>query len=166
MRPDHRAHLFNETGKQDWSISDRIMGVGLSDRQFDNIDQQHLHITLARRMQEKEANLAERVAYRPPSLKNFWDILLKKDTALSGDTPDETKDLWDSRALQAPQSVRTYVIQPNDTLGSIAEREMGNKKDYIILFLHNQKIGRLVDPDEIYAGISIEIPVYPIQLNT
>jgi hypothetical protein len=35
----------------------------------------------------------------------------------------------------------------------------GDKR--VILFLHNQKIGRLFDPDEIYAGVEIEIPVYP-----
>ncbi len=159
IQPDHRGALFNETAKTGWSVKDRAMGVGLADRVFRNIDIRALHISLAQRMQEPADRLPEGRAYRPPSLKIFWDRLLKMKTsgAASG---IENKQLSDDRILQAPLSVRPYRIQPGDTLGSIAERGMGDKKEWVILFLHNQKIGRLFHPDKIYAGTDIEIPTY------
>lgn len=159
MQPDHRAALFNENAKTKWSIKDRIVGIGLADRTFKNIDVRSLHISIARRMQEPATHLAEGHEYRPPSLSDFWDALLKwKTVAPVHDI--ETKKLHDDRILKAPKRVSRYRIQPGDTLGKIAERELGDKREYVILFLHNQKIGRLIDPDKIYVGVEIEIPEY------
>lgn len=159
IQPDHRAALFNETAKTKWSLKDRVMGVGLADRTFDNIDVRALHISLAQRMQEPATRLPEHREYKPSALKAFWDRLLKMPTSKPADGT-ETKQLHDDRILQAPVSVRTYKVKPGDKLGTIAETEMGDKKDWVILFLHNQQIGRLFHPDKIYAGTDIEIPEY------
>jgi hypothetical protein len=40
----------------------------------------------------------------------------------------------------------------------IAEKQMGGAKDAMILLMHNQQAGILFDPDELYAGVTIEIP--------
>ncbi|NRD90934.1 hypothetical protein C8024_17990 [Sphingopyxis sp. BSNA05] len=72
----------------------------------------------------------------------------------------ERKELWDGRILRAPTKVREYVIKEKESLEDIASREMCGPEDEQILFLHNQNVGILFDPDEYYAGMSIEIPIY------
>ena len=163
LRPDHRAQLFNAAGKTRWSIADRIVGAGLADRRFTGIDRTDLDDALARRFAEPGDALPEKTPYRPASLRVFWPALTEMTAGLAAigeAVPIAYKGLEDDRALRSPDSVRSYVIAPGDTLRGVATREMAGPGDEAILFLHNRAIGRLTDPDKIYAGVEIEIPSY------
>lgn len=161
LQPDHRAQLFNETGKTRWTIKDWLAGVGLRARPFPEWDRRNLHKSLIRRFHTPVQQLPERAEYRPPSLHFLWDAIGQMSPSVNDMlAPIETKAFWDPRALQAPLKVERYLVQPGDTLTGIAEKRMAGPKDAMILFMHNQQAGILFDPDELYAGVAIEIPEY------
>jgi uncharacterized protein (DUF2235 family) len=161
MHADPRAQLFNQIGKYGWTLGDRLMGTGLRPRNFGALDRRNLHDSLVLRYQAPGADLPEKTEYRPLSLEGMWNVLDHARPAGSEAQIVETKALSDPRTIHAPLSVRKYVVKPRDTLGTIAAAEMGDARDYAILFLHNLHAGILFDPNQIYVGQTIEIPVYP-----
>jgi uncharacterized protein (DUF2235 family) len=160
LRPDHRAQLFNATGKSRWSVKDFLMGVGLADRKFPEFDRRALHVSLGRRYAERPAQLPERRAYRPPSLAGMFEALKEMSERAADATEKAAVDLGDDRALRSPDSIRSYIIQPGDTLEGIAEKQMGNAEDAGILAIHNRNVGLLFEDGFLYAGSCLEIPVY------
>ncbi len=163
MKPDHRAQLFNQTGKSGWSIGDFLMGVGLATRKLPPLDRRAIHESLVRRVATPAKQLPERGSYKPPSLRALWSALEEMAASLE-DRDDELRERLtssgDARALRAPDSVRRYKVLPGDTLTEIAEREMGGKSNWELLSLHNRNVGLLFDDREIYVGSELEIPVY------
>ncbi|WP_447726456.1 phospholipase effector Tle1 domain-containing protein [Sphingomonas koreensis] len=163
LLPDHRAQLFNATGKTRWSLKDRIMGVGLRDRSFPEMDRRAIHPTIARRYHTPAEQLPEKQPYRPPALRAFWEAIeqmgLQQAEKLRG-RRIELKSAGDDRALRAPARVRRYVVQKGDTLTGVAERQMGSVKNAEILGIHNRNVGLLFEDDVLYAGSELEIPEY------
>lgn len=163
MRPDHRAQLFNQTGKSAWSVTDFLMGVGLSVRKFPRFDRRVLHDSLIRRVATPGEQLPERQPYKPASLRSLWPAI---EEMAANDAGDEDRlrarlsNVGDDRALRAPDSVRRYKVCPGDTLTQIAEREMGGASNWELLSLHNRNVGLLFDDNEIYVGSELEIPIY------
>ncbi|NML07502.1 hypothetical protein HHL13_17070 [Sphingomonas sp. G-3-2-10] len=167
LRPDPRAQLFNVTGKRKWSIGDRLMGVGLGDRRFPDTDDGPLHDSLVHRFRMPAEQLPEGVPYRPPSLGRLWEAIERRAARMDTSFRNaftEYKKSGDARALRAPDSVRRYIVQPKDTLTSIAEREMGSASDATLLSLHNRNVGLIFEDGSLYAGSEIEIPVYKAPL--
>jgi uncharacterized protein (DUF2235 family) len=163
LLPDHRAQLFNATGKKGWTWKDWATGVGLKDRKFPEFDRTAIHQSVARRYAESSDRLPERRPYRPPALKSWWDALGEMAKQARADALATVQALGggsDVRALQAPARVRKYTVKPTDTLEGIAEREMGRAEDVGILKAHNLSVGLLFEDLKLYAGSSIEIPTY------
>lgn len=158
MRPDHRAPLFNETGKFRWNMHDRLMGAGLRNRRFTALDMLSIHESTQWRYCAPADELAEHAPYRPRSIEKLWAAL---DTACRAvGARVEYKTDVDPRCNQMPVRVRKYVVQPGDTLGTIARDQMGDVKDYKLLFAHNRDANILFDQNKVYAGTTIEIPEY------
>lgn len=163
LLPDHRAQLFNATGKTRWSWKDRAMGVGLRHRAFPEFDRTAIHGSVARRYAEKAENLPERREYRPPSLKSLWEAIAGMVLAEKAEATNAAKALVpdsDDRSLRAPSKVKKYKVQPTDTFESIAQREMGTAADAASLKAHNLNVGLLFADLKLYAGSEIEIPIY------
>ena len=163
LKPDHRAQLFNATGKTRWSISDRLMGVGLRDREFPEMDRRAIHPALARRYHTPADRLPEKTPYRPPALRPFWEAIEQmgaQQVQKLQERQIELKSAGDDRALRAPSKVRRYQIQSGDTLRSVAEAQMGSIEDAEILGVHNRNVGLLFEDDVLYAGSELEIPEY------
>jgi uncharacterized protein (DUF2235 family) len=169
MRPDPRAQLFNTNGKSGWSIGDRLMGVGLADRVFPEMDRRNLHVSLARRYRMAADNLPEQKSYRPPALSSFWEALDDMAEQHAADIESdiiEFKNMGDDRALRAPLRVRKYTVKPGDTLFEIAKKEMAAGEDWEILALHNRNVGLLFEDDKLYVGSGLEIPEYDVKSGT
>lgn len=163
LKPDHRAQLFNETGKSRWSVKDRVMGVGLKDRTFPKFDRRAIHASLVRRFAEPADRLPERKPYRPPSLEAMWPALedmAKKDAVRLTQKERALAARGDERALRAPSAVSDYQIRSGDTLRKIAKEQMGSEADWEILALHNRTVGLLFEDGKLYAGSSLQIPLY------
>lgn len=163
LQPDHRAQLFNQTGKSDWSIGDRLTGVGIRTRKFPAMDRRALHESLVRRFMTPADQLPEKNIYRPASLEHFWDTLNEMGAAAQSELETLGQALasaGDERALRAPARVRSYVVQPGDTLSGIAATQMKEEGSWKILALHNKNVGLLFEDDELYAGAKLEIPEY------
>jgi uncharacterized protein (DUF2235 family) len=162
LLPDHRAQLFNQTGKSKWSLKDWLMGFGIATRKFPDMDRSALHDMVVRRFAASPSDLPERKAYRPKSLEALWPTLeaMAALQATQGRERLESLSSTDPRALRAPDRVRKYVIKAGDTLTDIAERQMGGKSNWKLLAQHNRNLGYLFEDDEIYAGSILEIPEY------
>lgn len=162
LKPDHRAQLFNETGKLKWSVKDRFMGAGLRDRTFPKFDRGALHPSLIRRYAEPASRLPEGQPYRPPSLELLWpaiEQIVRRNTAAISAAQAAVAQA-DDRALRAPVRVVEYTIQPRDTLRSIAIAQMGSEDDERILALHNRTVGLLFEDETLYAWSTLQIPIY------
>jgi uncharacterized protein (DUF2235 family) len=160
LKPDHRAQLFNATGKSGWSWTDFLMGVGLADRKFPEFDRRALHVSLGRRFAESAERLPENAPYRPASLAGMFDALREMAERAEDAVEKAAVELKDERALRSPDSVQNYIIQPGDTLAGIAEKQMGSAEDAAILAIHNRNVGLLFEDGSLYAGSCLEIPVY------
>ena len=60
-------------------------------------------------------------------------------------------------AEAATQNVEYYVIQSGDTLSKLAAKYYGNAMDYPRIFEANREV--IIDPDKIYVGQKIRIPM-------
>lgn len=162
LLPDHRAQLFNQTGKSGWSLRDWVMGFGIATRKFPDMDRRSLHDTVVRRFAAAPSELPEQRAYRPGSLSSFWKTLEE----MAAQDVDEGRarlaqlSTTDPRALRAPARVKKYTVQAGDTLTEIAEQQMGGKSNWELLAQHNRNVGAVFENNEIYAGSTIEIPEY------
>lgn len=156
LRPDHRAALINND--QSWidKAKEFLMGIGFGDRSFPGIDVTQVHDSLIRRYHEPAASLPEEEEYRPRSLEPLWN-------AIAGEGPKliatGKKSMADA-PLKSPVRVDKHVIEAGDTLGALAARYMGGKRFAGLLFRHNQMLGHLHDPNRLYVGQTIEIPVF------
>jgi LysM repeat protein len=56
----------------------------------------------------------------------------------------------------AASSMKTYTVQPGDTLSLIARRLLGNASEYLQIFEANRD--QLTDPDKIKPGQVLKIP--------
>ena len=161
LKPDHRAQLFNATGKVNWSFGDFAMGVGLRARRFPEMDRRSLHPSLARRFRAPADQLPEGQLYRPPSVEGFWEVLGDIAERDAADIAAERVVAADPRALRTPSRARKYIIKPGDTLESIAAKQMPTGGDSVlVLKLHNRNLGLLFETEDIYAGSELEIPEY------
>jgi len=163
LQPDHRAQLHNETGKFDWTLKDKAIGCGLRDRDLSALAINDVHEVAARRVQEAADRLPEKAPYAPPSLAHILEAIRKVDTkdhAVIDDELVQIKSLWADVGLRAPDAVKQYIIRPGDTLRSIAESHFGRKELSELILIHNQNAGLLYRAAELYAGRTIELPVY------
>ncbi len=67
-----------------------------------------------------------------------------------------THNIDANRGSQQSQ-FRVYTVQPNDSLSTIAQREMGSAKRYLELYKLNRDV--LDDPDSIRVGMKLKIPL-------
>lgn len=163
LQPDHRAQLHNAKGKSKWSIADKLIGCGLRDRALSGLAIDGVHELTVRRVQEPADRLPEKIEYAPPSLAPLLDIIRAvdaKDTAVVDDQLVQIKSLWADIGLRAPDSVKLYEIKPGDTLESIAEVHFGSRDLSELILIHNQTAGLLYRAAELYAGRTLELPVY------
>lgn len=163
LMPDHRANIFNALGKKGWSLRDCFEGVGLRDRNLGDLDRSAIHPSLVRKFHANPQGPFEMKKYRPTALKSLWDAIQEMNPKVAIEIDEdqlERKELWDGRILLAPDKVRKYVIKEKESLEDIAVSQMSGPEDQQILFLHNQNVGILFDPEEYYAGMTIEIPIY------
>lgn len=98
LAPNHRAQLHNSKDKMDWDKKDRVVGAGLSDRNFIDLSLSDLHPTVMQRRQAIAAHLPEQVRYCPQSLKHLWlemDAFDVTENIVVEDKFVETKSMWD-----------------------------------------------------------------------
>jgi uncharacterized protein (DUF2235 family) len=163
LQPDHRAQLHNETNKFAWTIADRAIGFGLRDRNFEGQNIDSIDESTVRRVQEPAARLPENAEYAPPSLISLHReirALDTKDKAAVDEKLVGMKSLWSNLGLRAPDAVTPYVIQPGDTLDKIAQMHFGDDSLSELILIHNQNAGLLYRAAELYAGRTLELPVY------
>lgn len=163
LQPDHRAQLHNAKNKTHWSIADLFVGLGLRDRILGGQEVDDVHEHTVRRVQEPAGRLPEQAPYAPPSLSSLLDRLRAIDTKDKAEVDDELveiKSLWADIGLRAPDAIKTYLIKPGDTLDKIAESHFGNSGFSELILLHNQNAGLLYRASELFAGRTLELPVY------
>ncbi len=137
--------------------------MGLKDRTFPEFDRTAIHQSVARRYGKPAENLPERQVYRPPSLEALWDALAGMVEQARSEARKSASRLpagGDERALRSPSRVRKYIVEPGDTFEKIAESEMGDAAETGMLKAHNLGVGLIFEDMRLYAGNSIEIPVY------
>jgi hypothetical protein len=90
---------------------------------------------------------AEHVAYVPPAVERTVSEVPTRAHSLGGDT-----------VLRAPrQTRRVYVVKEGDTLASIAQDELGDKRQWKTIYSANQHL--IDDPTAIEVGMRIVIPM-------
>jgi uncharacterized protein (DUF2235 family) len=163
LQPDHRSPLHNVTGKHSWDWRDAVMGVGLADREFPNLNIEDIHESLILRFNDERMASERDGIYRPKSLqKIFQDIEARRPEYKA----DLSRDIFVGKAdcdgvLLPPERIEKYKIKEGDDLWRIARKFFeGNTEMGEIIFLHNARIGRLHNRDKIYVGRVIEIPFY------
>jgi len=72
-------------------------------------------------------------------------------------TMDELEQQY-GEAEARPSNPRTYVVQPGDTLSSIARRFLGDGSGQAVARLYQANRGWLADPDNVPAGVELVIP--------
>ena len=144
-RDDLRMVTVTHQQSDLWTIAERHLGDGLRWTEIRELNQ-------GRIMDDgrtfRSANL----------LQPGWKLLMPpdaKDLPLASD-PEPT-------STQAP-ATRLYTVKPGDSLSAIAERLLGDAGRYGEIFELNAGRsqpdgGRLTDPDQIWPGWSLEIPV-------
>ncbi len=113
--------------------------------------------TIARPIEEQSGNL--QVAQEKPAKKDN-----SQDTASAApvertvtETPVATHSLGGDTVLRAPrQHRRVYVVQEGDTLASIAQQELGDKRQWKAIYSANKHL--IDDPAAIEIGMRIVIP--------
>jgi uncharacterized protein (DUF2235 family) len=163
LQPDWRAQIHNEIGKFDWTLKDKAVGFGLGNRDFSKLTVDDIHEFTARRVQEPANRLPEKAGYAPTSLSALIPAIRSADTkdhAVIDQQLLEVKSLWSEVGLRAPDRIETYAVQRGDTLESIAEKRLGNGDLSELILLHNQNAGLLYRAQELYAGRSLELPIY------
>lgn len=90
-----------------------------------------------------------------------WDQIKLVDPSYSDLTADiqtsATQEAGSSgQANQNAQNVRSYTVQPGDSLSKISKEFYGDASKYMKIFQANQD--QLSDPDKIRAGQILQIP--------
>jgi LysM repeat protein len=90
-------------------------------------------------------------------LKNsIWDQIKLVDPSYSDLTCDILIDPnMAPKAAPAPE-IKTYTVQPGDSLSKIAKQYYGNASDYMKIFNANKD--QLTDPNKIQIGQVLKIP--------
>lgn len=163
LQPNHRASLHNVTGKYDWDWRDGLMGVGLSDREFPNLNIEDVHESLIWRFNDETMSDMSDGLYRPRSLSKIFDDLEARKPEYKADL---TKEIFidkvdEAGVLYPPKRIEKYKIAEGDDLGRIARRFFdGNTEMAEVIFVHNARIGRLQHRSKMYVDRIIEIPFY------
>ncbi|MEM1397878.1 MAG: DUF2235 domain-containing protein [Pseudomonadota bacterium] len=163
LQPNHRASLHNVAGKNDWDWRDGLMGVGLKDREFPNLNIEDIHESLIWRFNDDTMENELDGLYRPPPLSKIFDDIAARKPEFKADPSKEVFEgkINEQGELTAPKRVEKYKITAGDDLGRIARRFFdGNTEMGEVIFLHNARIGRLHNRDKMYVGRVIEIPYY------
>ncbi len=104
--------------------------------------------------------LTPKGAYRPLST---LDRVVKQLDGWSFAAPARDETLGDIASqdslIETKSSKRTHIVVRGDTLGAIAKTYLGSASKYPIIFAANQPM--LTDPDRIYPGQILKIPVRP-----
>jgi len=79
------------------------------------------------------------------------------EVLLRGSPPHPTTQGNDTIRGSQQSKFRTYIVQPNDSLSTIAQRELGSAKRYLELYKFNRDV--LDDPDSIRVGMKLKIPL-------
>lgn len=163
LQPNHKASLHNVVGKHDWDWRDGLMGAGLKDRDFQNLNIEDVHESVILRFNDETMLKEEDGIYRPKSLeKIFGDIKARKPEYKA----DLSKPIFEDKAkqdgsLHPPVRIEKYKINEGDDLGRIARRFFhGNTEMGEVIFIHNARVGLLHKKELMYVGRTIEIPFY------
>lgn len=90
-------------------------------------------------------------------LKNeIWNQIKLVDPGFSDLTCDIAIDPGLAPAKPAAPAVKTYTVQPGDTLSKIAKQFLGNANAYMKIFEVNKD--KLSDPNKIQVGQVLKIP--------
>jgi len=90
-------------------------------------------------------------------LKNvIWDQIKLVDPSYSDLTCDILIDPSMAPQAPAPPAVKTYTVQPGDSLSKIAKQFYGNANAYMKIFDANKD--QLTDPNKIQIGQVLKIP--------
>ncbi|MCC7496457.1 MAG: LysM peptidoglycan-binding domain-containing protein [Bryobacterales bacterium] len=88
-------------------------------------------------------------------IKNeVWNSIKQVDAGYGDLTADIRVD--SSRAPAPANAVKTYTVQPGDTLSKISKQFYGSPNQYMKIFEANRN--QLSDPDKIRAGQQLVIP--------
>ena len=90
-------------------------------------------------------------------LKNvIWDQIKLVDPSYSDLTCDILIDPSMAPQAPAPPAMKTYTVQPGDSLSKIAKQFYGNANAYMKIFDANKD--QLTDPNKIQIGQVLKIP--------
>lgn len=164
LRPFPYVSLHNVVGKTEWDMSDRLMGAGLSSRQFSRLSIEDIHPSIMHRWHDPKGSERPDGEYRPGSLESIWKDIEKHKFEFKFDPTNEIFDgILESEngLLRAPDFTRPHILTPRDTsLRKVAEDYYGDGEKWQLIFWFNKQIGRMFDPEKFYAGSEVLIPFY------
>lgn len=160
--PDHRAPLFNEEGKFEWTRKDGFVGAGLANRKFNNISVEQIDETIMRRWHDPAMAESEDGIYRPESLKNWHDFIASQPPKTHINLDDDIFDgiCHADRSLKTPLRVDRYKVGAQDNWQKIASKFYGDEQLWKAVFLYNFDARIVYAPNGLYATSEILIPVY------
>jgi nucleoid-associated protein YgaU len=84
-------------------------------------------------------------------------LMAGQELRLSGKAPAATATQTPAKKLErSPAAVRIYTVEKGDTLESIAEKQLGDKRRWREIYDFNRK--RLKKPDCVVAGVKLQLP--------
>jgi uncharacterized protein (DUF2235 family) len=147
LQPDFTAPLGSEDVSKLGGFA--RLKAGIKDRLWVRAPRQggptnihHVSVAARRRW---HAALPEQAPYRPPPLKGV-EAALGADDEYANPAP-----------LPAPGTFEIVVVQRGDSLSKIARDKLGDAKRWPEIFAMNRD--KLADPDRIYAGMTLRVPV-------
>jgi LysM repeat protein len=108
--------------------------------------------TVANAATSAKANTVAVRVYGAPQLRASTGTATKTHTSTKTTHADSTA----KAATQTQSATRTYIVQPGDTLASIAQRFYGSDSDWTTLFQANE--AKVSNPNQIYPGELLVIP--------
>jgi uncharacterized protein (DUF2235 family) len=154
LRPDFREHLVNmeavppEVPMKKKGVMSHLIGMlPMSDRENGPTRLYQIDISAVRRWVSDKSVLKGGREYRPASLAGAQEVLAAvklHDVGLGFETKAE------------PGRFDLYEVQPNDTLGKIAQKILGAASKAEVIFNANRH--QLYDINRIYVGQNLRIP--------
>ena len=148
LKPDFRDYLANSPPPAHPGPIDWIMGLmARADRKPGPADLYEVAISARQRWLEAADKLSDKARYRPPTLSGVASLLDKLDPTKLG--------VGDRYQNVGPFTL--YQVKKDDTLGAIALTYYHDANKWPVIFAAN--LEKLEDPDRIYIGQSLRIPV-------
>ena len=97
-----------------------------------------------------------RVTQDRPQQRREYRISSRDEPATAEPPPERTPIPADEPPPPRPEGVRIYVVQPKDTLWSLAQRFYGHSRHWRRIHTANEK--RVPNPRELPVGIKLIIP--------